>query len=666
MKIGLFSDTYPPEINGVANSTYILKNELEKLGHEVYVVTTNSEGKVDTHWEEDGKVLRFKGTELKFLYGYVMTSPFHFKALHEIEKLHLDIIHDQTEFGVGIFAHICSSQLNIPLVSTYHTTYEDYTHYVNFVNSRKVDEYVKKIVAKLSRLYGNSSVRVIAPSEKTKMMLERYNIRKDINVIPTGLELEMFSPSLKNEEEVRKIREKYGFTMQDTVLISLGRLAEEKSVDIVIRAVKAAKVAGENCKLLLVGGGPDLNKLQALVKEEGLEDTVSFSGPVPKEQVPMYYRAADAFISASVTETQGMTFIEALASGLPLFARKDEVLENLIYPDETGWYYETNEEFIEQFKKFLSLSKEQRHTMSENACRTVSRYNAEEFAKQVLAVYAKALEQYHHGIVIDDIQVKDSYVQLYLLRENKDEERLQVTLDDYASLGLRNGGTITKEMVDTLREKETGVQAYQGCLRKLAAKDRTRKEMYDYLTRETTCSIETINKIIEKLESIGYIQDERYCKAAIHSLAASLQGPNRIIRSLMKKGIPVEMIEKELSEEDNDFLENAKQYAQKVLNSCKNDSAKKTKYTLQNKLVQQGYSAEDIQQVLQTMDFSDADANEIDNLKRCVYKAKQRYSKRYSGVDLRNHIFRYSLSQGYKSEDIYAVIDEMGLKKDAD
>ena len=86
MKIGLFSDTYPPEINGVANSTYILKNELEKLGHEVYVITTNSEGKVDTHWEEDGKVLRFKGTELKFLYGYVMTSPFHFKALHEIEK----------------------------------------------------------------------------------------------------------------------------------------------------------------------------------------------------------------------------------------------------------------------------------------------------------------------------------------------------------------------------------------------------------------------------------------------------------------------------------------------------------------------------------------------------------------------------------------------------
>lgn len=666
MKIGLFSDTYPPEINGVANSTFILKTELEKLGHDVYVITTNSSGRVDTHWEEEGKVLRFRGTELKFLYGYVMTSPFHFKALHEIEKLHLDIIHDQTEFGVGIFAHICSSQLNIPLVSTYHTTYEDYTHYVNFINSRTFDVYAKKLVGKLSKLYGNSSVSVIAPSEKTKNMLVRYKIRKDIHVIPTGLELEQFSPDLKTEESVQKIRERYGFSSDDTLLISVGRLAEEKSVGLVLDCVQEANRQGKSCKLLLVGGGPDLETLQQHVKEIGLEKEIVFAGPIPKDQVPYFYRAADAFISASITETQGMTFIEALASGLPLFARKDEVLDQLITENETGWYYETPEEFVKVYSEFLALSASDRQKITQNVCRKVLPYSAREFAQKVLDVYTSALDSYHDAYTIDDIQVKDSYVQLYLLTGNKEEERLLVTLEEYASLGLRKGGSIPVGLVGTLRQKEKGVQAYQACLRKLAAKDRTRKEIYDYLTKETECSIETINKIVSKLEDLGYINDDRYCASQITFLKASLQGPNKIIRTLKKKGIPVEMVEAHLQNENTDFLEEAKKYAEKVMNSTKHDSVRKMKYTLQTKLAQQGYTQEDIQKVLQSADFSDAESRELDNLKKCIVKARQRYSRRYKGVELRNHIYRYSIAQGYKSEDVYAVIDEMGWKDDAD
>ena len=173
MRIALFTDTYPPQINGVAASTSILRNELEKHGHDVVVVTTYK-GSGKHKWDDDHKVLRLAGVQLKFLYGYVMTSPFHVSALEEIRKLNLDVIHAQTEFGVGLFARICAKQLQIPLVSTYHTTYEDYTHYVNFINSRKVDEIAKVGVAKLSRLYGDSSIEVIAPSMKTKEMLESY------------------------------------------------------------------------------------------------------------------------------------------------------------------------------------------------------------------------------------------------------------------------------------------------------------------------------------------------------------------------------------------------------------------------------------------------------------------------------------------------------------
>lgn len=663
MRIGLFSDTYPPEINGVANSTYILRCALENMGHDVYVITTNSEGKTSSHWEDDGKTLRFKGAELKFLYGYVMTSPFHFKALQEIKKLDLDIIHDQTEFGVGIFAHICASQLNIPLVSTYHTTYEDYTHYVNFINSKRIDSYAKKMVARLSKLYGNRSVMVIAPSKKTKDMLESYNIRRDINIIPTGLMLDKFKPSEKTEAARIETRKQYGFDDDTTVIVSIGRIAEEKSVDVVISCMKEVKDAGIKAKLLLVGSGPDFDKIQKLCDKLGLHDDVIMTGAVPSENVPDLYRAGDVFISASVTETQGMTFIEALASGIPVLARYDDVLSKLVENDVTGWFYEDPADFTEKLKKYISLSTAEKDALKQDCLKRVEPMSAQVFGEKVFEVYEKALDFYHDSSVIDDVQIKDSFVQLYLLR-GKQEERLLVTLDDYAEYGLRKNGTVPTEIVNELRQKEEGVRAYQGCLRRISVKDRTRKEMYDWLTTETSCDIRTINRIIEKLEKKGYIDDERYCEETVASLRLALQGPEKITQMLKKKGIPVEMIENKLAELPDTTEEDALTYAEKQLSSMKSDSMRKQKYNLKTKLIQRGYSADTADKVLAKLDFTGPDSREIDNLKRCAAKAKQRYEKKYSGSALRNHVFRYCAAQGYEIDDIYVVMDEMEWNDD--
>ena len=179
----------------------------------------------------------------------MLTSPFHFKALQEIKNLNLDIIHCQTEFGVGIFAHICAAQLDLPIVCTYHTTYEDYTHYINFINSATIHTAARKIIARLSRDYGNRANAVIAPSEKTKNMLLVYHIRRDISVIPTGLELEGFNPAEEDQTKTARIREACGFKADDLVLISIGRLAEEKSVDVIIHWAADANAAGVPCRL---------------------------------------------------------------------------------------------------------------------------------------------------------------------------------------------------------------------------------------------------------------------------------------------------------------------------------------------------------------------------------------------------------------------------------
>ena len=143
MRIGLFSDTYTPDINGVVSSIVTLQKELEKRGHEVFVIT-NHKALLST--QREGNVLRLPGLELKWLYGYKLTTPYHFSAKDEIRKMNLDVIHVHTEFGVGMFARIVAKYLNIPVVSTYHTMYEDYTHYINRFAIDEVDVLSKKFV----------------------------------------------------------------------------------------------------------------------------------------------------------------------------------------------------------------------------------------------------------------------------------------------------------------------------------------------------------------------------------------------------------------------------------------------------------------------------------------------------------------------------------------
>ena len=137
MRIGLFSDTYLPDINGVATSVETLRKVLEENGHHVYVIA-NHKGLINL--KREGNVLRLPGIELKWLYGYSMSSPLQLKAKDEIKAMNLDVIHVHTEFGVGIFGRLIAKELNIPLVSTYHTMYEDYTHYLNIFDIEIVEK----------------------------------------------------------------------------------------------------------------------------------------------------------------------------------------------------------------------------------------------------------------------------------------------------------------------------------------------------------------------------------------------------------------------------------------------------------------------------------------------------------------------------------------------
>ena len=324
MRIGLFTDAYLPDINGVVSSVATLKEALEKKGHTVYVVS-NHKG---TNIVMEDHVLRLGGLELKKFYGYKMSSPIQIGAEKYIRDMNLDVIHVQTEAGVGIFARQMARQLHIPLVYTYHTMYEDYTHYVNPLDIETIEKMGRKAVQSLSRMLGNGAQAVIAPSEKTKQALIQYGVTTPIYIVPTGLDLSLFKKDNLDQERIEHIREEIGLRKDDHVVVFVGRIAKEKSIDVPIRAI--AKSSDPHLHLVIVGGGTDEDYYKEIVAQCNVEDRVHFLGKKPKEQIAYYYAAFDCFVSASLTETQGMTYLEALATGLPIFGRRDEVLSELL------------------------------------------------------------------------------------------------------------------------------------------------------------------------------------------------------------------------------------------------------------------------------------------------------------------------------------------------
>ncbi|MBQ7993969.1 MAG: RecX family transcriptional regulator [Solobacterium sp.] len=657
MRIGLFSDTFPPEINGVANSTYIVFSEMLRHGHEVYVITTRT-GIFKAVWDEDGRVLRLAGIELKFLYGYQMSSFIHPFALEEIRKLHLDLIHAQTEFGIGIFARKCAREFHIPLVMTYHTTYEDYTHYVNFIHSERLDAEMKERVADVTKLYADASMEVIVPSEKTKESLLSYQIYKKINVIPTGLQLDRFSPGLQDPETTEKIRSEFNIAENDRLVIYVGRIAEEKALDLVISGFAKAKEQGTGVKLLIVGGGPDLERLREHARSLGLSDCVGFAGPIENTKVPDYYRSADAFISASLSETQGMTFIEALASGLPLFARRDEVLKDLLIEGKTGWYFDDEETLAEALKKFCEVSEEQMEKISEDCVKQASPYSSEVFYNQLMGVYNRVVEEYEDTYLLTKARAKANTIEITLKRGLEKELVLDVSLDDFYEYGLKKGRNVSASTVEILQKNEVENKAYQRCLNKLAVRDRSVKEIGEWLRFNTKCDEAQINAIVDRLCDNGYLNDAAYAEAEVLRMKSALNGEEKIVHELMNKGIPEEAVRTVLSRY-SDEEDNARILAEKVLKSKKNSSGRRTMDVIRTKLVQHGFSVDMANTVISKLDLSGIVSRESDNLAHTIEKAKRKYSRKYSGIELKARVYKSCMQQGYSSSDVVRILDGM-------
>ena len=656
MRVGIFTDTYLPDINGVVSSVELLRKQLEKNGHDAYVICTY---KGINKVKIEGKIIRLPGVEIKKLYGYAITSPVHFLFIEELKKLKLDIIHAETEFGVGIFANIVASTLNLPLVRTYHTTYEDYTHYVNFINSRRLDKGLKKLVVGWSKLYCDNCVKLITPSKKTMEMLTSYGVKTPIDIVPTGVELNRFKDENTDFDEVYRIQSMVNLNEDEKLLVFVGRIAKEKSIDEIIKAFSLVKENNLKVKLMIVGGGPSLEELKSLTKHLNLEKYIYFMGKQPFDEVVNYYKAADGFISASTSETQGMTYIEALSSGLVVLARHDEVLEDLIKENKNGYFFD--KDIYEAIEKFDSLSKDELNNMKEVCMVSVDCYDADTFGASSIRIYEEALEDYKYSYVIEKTTLKDNCVELTLRDFNDNNEKLTISMDTYANMGLRKNSRFSKLNFNVLKEMEVYALAYRSCLKRLANSDYSIEMMYSYLYRKYELNRDRASLIIDELIEKGLLDDYRYASGKVNSLRANLYSKKKMAIKLAHDGVSDEIIDRVLVVQDNDELALAIKKANKYLNIITNKSYNAKKTAIMGKLLNDGFEYNICKEAMSSLDFSTSLLQEKEIIRKEANKALKKYSRKYTGTDLRNHIYLSLANKGFGYDDIYALINEMEL-----
>lgn len=387
MRIGLFTDTYPPYINGVSTSVCMLKHALEKKGHQVFVVTVNNDS-LKYKLEEKDTVVRIPGIPTG-IYDYRLTGVYPLRAINIIKKWNLDIIHSHTEFGVGTFARIIAKQLNIPLVHTYHTMYEDYVHYIT---KGYFDRSSKKIVEYLTLFYCDKTANeLIVPTKKTyDLFKEKYKVEKNIHIVPTGIEIDRFYKENVDTKKVTKLKKDLMLLKDDFAIVFVGRISKEKNIVFLIESQKELVKKHENIKLIIIGDGPDIEEYKDLVKKYKLSDNVVFTGKVPWDEVPCYYQLADVFATASTSETQGLTVIEAMAGGVAPLCIDDESFRNVVIHDLNGYIFKNKKEYI---KDVLTLYDDRAHleTLSKQARLNAERHSSKYYAEGVLDVYEHAL-----------------------------------------------------------------------------------------------------------------------------------------------------------------------------------------------------------------------------------------------------------------------------------
>ncbi len=378
MKIALFTDTFIPQINGVANTVFRSATALSKLGHEVSVFTISKHNTEELliFSGNDFEVVTLPSTGALVYKGERLSAPVGF-ALRKIRKNRPDIIHTHTPFSVGWEAVISAKRLGIPLVGTHHTFFDHYLKYV-FLDF----DWAKKFSWKATVGYYNRCDMVVSPTHSLADGLRENGLKKNIEIVVNSLDVEKFSPD-KNKKRGTKN------------LVYMGRIGYEKSIDDVIKATAIIKQKIPDIRLEIIGDGPEKENLRKLAEELGLSKNVSFSGFLHGQELVRALQKADVFLLGSKSENMPLSVLEAMAVGLPIVAVSSLGLLEIVAGGENGFLISPDNPKEMAEKTILLLNDQEKLKKFSEKSREMSLlYSDESSAKKLLVIYEKLIKNH--------------------------------------------------------------------------------------------------------------------------------------------------------------------------------------------------------------------------------------------------------------------------------
>jgi 1,2-diacylglycerol 3-alpha-glucosyltransferase len=388
MRIGFFTDTYTPQINGVVTSIRLFKHALEERGHDVFVFAPTP----DTPEDADDTV-RFRSMPFVFQPEMRVAAPVSLEALRLLDEVELDVVHAHDPFAIGLFGLQVARRHKIPYVHTYHTLYPEYVHYV------WETRLTKRVAERLSREYCEACDSIVAPSSKIEDYLREWGVKRPIEIIATGVDVEKYS--VVDEEHLTALRKRLRLKAEDRVALFMGRLGREKNVEALIRAMWHCR--NSNAKLVICGDGPHRGDLEDLVDELSLKNRVIFAGYLEGKDTVAAYHLAHIFAFASTSETQGLVVGEAMAAGLPVVAASDRAVEDFVVDGECGLIVPGRPEDLAHAFDALFNDEARRLTLSKAAEERARVFSIQRQAEKLETHYLRDIELYEPHTILPRI-----------------------------------------------------------------------------------------------------------------------------------------------------------------------------------------------------------------------------------------------------------------------
>lgn len=376
VRIGMFTDSYRPYTSGVVRSIETTARKLIEFGHEVYIFAPSY-----PVYEKESGVFRFASVRPPIYPEYPIALPFSLNISKTVKKLSLDVIHVHSPITMGLLGSLCAKRLDIPLVFTYHTMYDEYVHYLPFAR-----EISRKAVLRLSTNFCNRCDLVITPTEVIRQIVAD-RIEPTVQAIPTGIEIEEFIAP-----DRLWLRREYGIAADVKILLHLGRLGKEKNVGFLLKAYGEISKKHPKTKLVIVGEGPERQALQEEAVQMGLSD-VLFAGKLSRRRVVDSFAGADLFVFASTTETQGLVLGEAKAAGVPTVAVKALGAAEMVTDGVDGFLTPLSLELFVARVDQLLADEGLRLAMAEKALQEAEKISSTTMAQRILLAYEEAAKK---------------------------------------------------------------------------------------------------------------------------------------------------------------------------------------------------------------------------------------------------------------------------------